>query len=79
MSLELADNVQPGSVTIYFECPEPDTAVAALEADGYVFERAPEDRRWLWREAYLRDPDGHPVCLFLAGENRLNPPWRINS
>ena len=32
---------------------------------------------YLWREARLRDPDGHDVRLYFAGENRLNPPWRM--
>ena len=37
----------------------------------------PTDQPWLWREAYLNDPDGNPLCLYHAGENRLNPPWRL--
>jgi len=24
----------------------------------------------LWREAYLKDPDGNIICLFSAGQNR---------
>jgi hypothetical protein len=32
---------------------------------------------YLWREAFLRDPDGNVIVLFSAGENRLNPPWRL--
>jgi hypothetical protein len=31
----------------------------------------------LWREAHLRDPDGNMLCLFYAGKNRLDPPWRL--
>ena len=27
--------------------------------------------------AYLRDPDGNRLCLYFAGENRVNPPWRV--
>ena len=34
----------------------------------------PEDQPWLWREAYLADPDGNPIMLFHAGENRVDPP-----
>ena len=34
-------------------------------------------QKGLWREARLRDPSGNPICLFAAGANRLNPPWRI--
>ena len=35
------------------------------------------DQRWLWREAYLRDPAGNVICIFHGGENRRNPPWRV--
>ncbi len=64
---------------IYFECEELDATVARLQAQGLVFDSPPQDQAWLWREAHLSDPDGHPVCLYSAGENRLNPPWRISS
>jgi hypothetical protein len=37
----------------------------------------PTDQPYLWREAFLRDPDGNLIVLFSAGENRLNPPWRL--
>jgi catechol 2,3-dioxygenase-like lactoylglutathione lyase family enzyme len=63
--------------TVYFECDDLDVRVAELEAAGYAFEHGPVDQRWLWREARLRDPDGHVICLFHAGENRLDPPWRL--
>ena len=42
-----------------------------------AFEQAPTDMDYLWREARLRDPDGHQLRLYWAGDNRLNPPWRI--
>jgi hypothetical protein len=35
------------------------------------------DRPYLWREAVLRDPSGNRIKLYHAGENRLNPPWRV--
>jgi catechol 2,3-dioxygenase-like lactoylglutathione lyase family enzyme len=65
------------AATVYFECDELDAKVADLEAAGYDFDHGPVDQRWLWREARLRDPDGHVICLFHAGENRLDPPWRL--
>jgi hypothetical protein len=37
----------------------------------------PPDQAWLWREAYLKDPDGNLICLYHAGANRRFPPWRI--
>ena len=64
-------------ITIYFECDDLDERVAALEGVGVEFESAPQDMRWLWREARLRDPAGNEICLFHAGENRRNPPWRL--
>lgn len=67
----------PGLV-IYFECEKLDDVVAKLKQTGITFDSDPQDQLWLWREAYLRDPDGNVICLFYAGENRLYPPWRIN-
>jgi hypothetical protein len=37
----------------------------------------PVDQPYLWREAILLDPDGHRVFIYRAGENRLDPPWRL--
>jgi hypothetical protein len=37
----------------------------------------PQDRSWLWRDAILHDPDGHEILLLYAGDNKLNPPWRV--
>jgi catechol 2,3-dioxygenase-like lactoylglutathione lyase family enzyme len=77
LSLESAQTVSASATTVYFECENLDATVSALEFDGVVFEHGPVDQPWLWREARLRDPDGNPLCLFDAGENRLNPPWRL--
>jgi len=62
---------------VYFECGALDLRVAELQAAGVVFDQLPRDEPWLWREARLRDPAGNPLCLYLAGEARLNPPWRV--
>lgn len=62
---------------VYFECDDLDARVAALKAKGVVFESGPEDKSWLWREAWLCDPAGVKLCLFHAGQNRLDPPWRL--
>ncbi len=67
----------PEQAQIFFECDDLDERCAALAAAGFVFEQPPTDMRYLWREAHLRDPDGHDIRLYKAGENRLNPPWRI--
>jgi len=68
----------PG-VVIYFECDDLDARVESLVAKGIVFEHDPVDQTWLWREARLRDPAGNMICLYYAGENRRNPPWKVQS
>lgn len=66
-------------VTIYFEVKDVDQRVRELEAEGLIFDTRPVDQRWLWREAYVRDPAGNAICIFNAGENRRYPPWRISA
>lgn len=77
LSLERIGAVPPSAVTVYFECDDLDVRVSALQAAGLQFEHAPVDQPWLWREARLRDPDGNSLCLFHAGQNRRDPPWRL--
>lgn len=62
---------------IYFETEELDKKVNDLIIQGFVFEEMPTDQPWLWREARLMDLDNNLLVLYFAGENRLNPPWRI--
>jgi catechol 2,3-dioxygenase-like lactoylglutathione lyase family enzyme len=76
-SLELSREPMPSSTVIYFECEDLDRLVNELQRRGLVFLENPTDQQWLWREAYLLDPDAHQICLYYAGENRLNPPWKI--
>ena len=66
----------PG-VYVYFECADLDAYVTQLRQSGVVFDELPADRSWLWREARLRDPDGNRLILYYAGDNRKNPPWRL--
>ena len=63
--------------TIYFECEALDQQVAALMARDIEFLHGPIDQPWLWREARLADPSGNVICLYHAGKNRLDPPWRV--
>jgi predicted enzyme related to lactoylglutathione lyase len=67
------------SIVLYFECEDLDGEVSRLKSLGLNFDEDPTDRSWLWRQAYLRDPNGNKICLFYAGENRKNPPWRVSS
>ena len=78
-SLHRVERVPANSgVIVYFECADVDATVTSLKATGVQFDQEPQDQPWLWREAYLRDPDGNLLCLYHAGENRLHPPWRMN-
>ncbi len=79
LSIHRVEQVGPGpGVVVFFECDELDDEVEKLKGRGLRFDSDPEDKRWLWREAYLRDPDGNSICLFQAGKNRRYPPWRVN-
>jgi catechol 2,3-dioxygenase-like lactoylglutathione lyase family enzyme len=79
LSVHLVDTLPNGDgITLYFEDDNLDQLVTELKAKGIIFMTEPEDQRWLWREAHLQDPDGNKLILFHAGDNRKNPPWRIN-
>lgn len=78
LSVHVTDALPDRSLaTIYFECEALDDQVAALVARGFEFLHGPMDQPWLWREARLADPSGNVICLYHAGENRLDPPWRV--
>ena len=73
-SNEISNN---SNIVLYFECENLDQEVNRLKILGLKFETEIIDQTWLWREAYLKDPNDNKICLFYAGENRLNPPWRV--
>ena len=79
-SLSLRDTPLPpdrAGVHVYFECDDLDERVDALRTRGIRFDSGPIDQGWLWREAWLTDPAGNVICLYRAGKNRKQPPWRI--
>jgi len=79
-SLHRVDRVAADNgVVVYFECDDLDGTVRELTNRGFVIDAAPVDQTWLWREAYLHDPDGNTICLFHAGKNRRYPPWRLSA
>ena len=79
-SVHLVEELAKGEgVYVYFECEDLDKQVADLQKQGISFDHEPQDQPWLWREARLKDPDGNQLILFYAGENRVNPPWRIKT
>jgi len=77
LSLHCADNIS-SSIALYFETDDVDSRVESLEAVGVIFESQPVDQTWRWREAWMRDPDGHRICIYHAGLDRRFPPWRIS-
>lgn len=77
-SIHLVEDLPTGEgIYVYFESDRLDDWVNELVDKGIEFDEMPEDRRWLWREARLKDPDGNQLILYYAGDNRKNPPWRI--
>ena len=77
-SLHLEKNLSGLSgIMVYFETKEIDTRVNELIQKGIRFDELPTDQSWLWREARLKDPDNNQLVIYYAGENRLNPPWKI--
>ena len=77
-SIHLVEKMPVGDgIYVYFECEDLDTKVKELKEKGIEFDLEPTNQRWLWREARLKDLDGNRLILFLGGENRSNPPWKI--
>ena len=76
-SLQVADGPVSTGAVIYLECDKVDIEVERLQDRGFKFESGPDDMGWLWREAILKDPDGHKIKIYHAGKNRIDPPWRV--
>lgn len=77
-SLSLTDEAFASNSTIYFEHENLDNWVEDLVSDGVVFDSFVESKPYLWREVMLSDPSGNKIKLYWAGENRLNPPWKVS-
>ena len=76
-SLSLTESDYKNGAVIYFEYEALDEWVKSLIAKGLDFAQEPEDMSHLWREAVIYDPSGNKIKLNWAGDNRLNPPWRV--
>lgn len=78
-SLHVVDGpiAQTRAPQLYFECDDLEGEVRRLKQAGVAFEAEITAQPWLWTEAWLRDPAGNQLCLFHAGDNRRNPPWRL--
>lgn len=77
LSLHQADDQIHNGASIHLEVDDVDQTVGQLKLAGFEFVCDPVDQPYLWREAIMLDPDGHRIFIFNAGENRLDPPWRL--
>jgi predicted enzyme related to lactoylglutathione lyase len=77
-SIHQVDQLPQGEgVLVYFEVEDLEQTYHNLLEKGIGFSSSPKNQPWLWQEAHLQDPDGNHLVLYHAGENRLNPPWRL--
>jgi catechol 2,3-dioxygenase-like lactoylglutathione lyase family enzyme len=80
LSLHRVEHHSPQScASIHFEVEDVDGTVQRLKQTRFAFVCDPVDQPYLWREAVPLDPDGHRVFIYHAGENRLDPPWRVGT
>jgi catechol 2,3-dioxygenase-like lactoylglutathione lyase family enzyme len=78
-SIHSVDTLPLGNkTTLYFEVENLSETVSALKQKGTTFNTEILDQPWLWKEIYLRDPNDNTIIIYHAGDNRKNPPWRIN-
>ncbi|ALM90508.1 MULTISPECIES: VOC family protein [Alteromonas] len=76
-SLSLENEVFENKSVIYFEHEHLDELYQNLSQKGIQFIQPPTEQSYLWKEAILKDPSGNKIKLYWAGENRLNPPWKV--
>ena len=77
-SLE-ATSKNESTTVVYFEVCNLISKYEELTSKGFEFFSEPKKEPWLWDEARLKDPSGNEICIYTAGQNRKNPPWRINA
>lgn len=75
LSVLVTDEARPmgkEQTRLFFECADLDERCERLAASGVSFAQRPAITPYGWREAHLRDPDGHDIRLYL-GPDRLLP------
>ena len=77
-SLSLENDKFENHSVIYFEHEDLEELCKNLAQKNIVFEQGPTEQRYLWKEAIIKDPSGNKIKLYWAGENRLNPPWKVS-
>ena len=77
-SLQQVEQLPAGDgIHIYFECENLNEYVYEFISKGIEFEEMPNDKRRLWREARVKYPDNNQLILYYAGDNKLNPSWKL--
>ncbi|CAD5282497.1 Glyoxalase [Alteromonas sp. 38] len=76
-SLSLENEELQNNSVIYFEHKDLDELCKNLSQKGIQIVQPPTEQSYLWKEAILKDPSGNKIKLYWAGENRLNPPWKV--
>lgn len=61
-------------IRLYFEVQDLERFCDDLASKGVEFDQMPKEMAWGWKHAYLRDPDGHELSLYWAGDKRLQKP-----
>tara|TARA_R110002111_G_scaffold17858_8_gene44442 strand:- start:2752 stop:3129 length:378 start_codon:yes stop_codon:yes gene_type:complete len=78
-SIHRVEDLPTGNkITLYFEVENLSKTVDTLKQKGIIFNTEILEQPWLWNEAHLNDPNGNHIIIYHAGENRKNPPWRVN-
>lgn len=58
-------------IRLYFEVEELEEFCEKLKEAGVKSLQGPQEMPWGWKHAYLKDPDGHELSLYWAGEKRF--------
>jgi uncharacterized glyoxalase superfamily protein PhnB len=71
--LDAGQRLNPATegLRLYFEVKGLDTFCRTLRRKGVRIDQMPKDMPWGWKHAYLRDPDGHEISLYWAGQARF--------
>ena len=78
-SIHRVEDLPTGNkITLYFEVENLSKTVDTLKQKGIIFNTEILEQPWLWNEAHLNDPNGNHIIIYHAGENRKNPPWRVD-
>ena len=77
-SVHFTTEPRASNTVVYFEVSDLKAIHRDLTAAGHGFIKPPTEEPWLWHEARILDPSGNEICLYSAGHNRKNPPWRVS-